>query len=453
MLNPFKIFGIKKEEKRLVVIAGLVFAFLNALMLYVHFDYFTRGGLVGAWSLYNNKLLLSGYDPYAYMTIYKWDVFYVLSRHPLISLFYYPFYGLNKGIMELTDNFNAAILIMTVLIMIAACYSVVFMYRVFREVLALSKKDSNLLVAMMFSFATILTSSMSPDHFIFSLFLLTFTLYSAGMHIRNHTPYKWYKAAILFVLTAGVTLTNGFKTLLAVWFVDGKRTFHWKNVLLVLVVPASLLYGAYYYQHENYVIPREEKGRKIEAEKIKKNPELAEKSKQVKAFQKKINGEHFADKGMLKWSDLSAPRGQAAIENFFGESIILHQEWLLKDIYLGRPSVVHYKWWINYVLEGLIICLFLAGLVVGIRDKFMLMVLSWISVETGLHFVLGFGLNEVYIMGCHWLFIIPIAISFLFQRFNEKNKASKIVRLLVGILTSYMAVYNIVLITKYMLTL
>ena len=83
----------------------------------------------------------------------------------------------------------------------------------------------------------------------------------------------------------------------------------------------------------------------------------------------------------------------------------------------------------------------------------MLMVLSWISVETGLHFVLGFGLNEVYIMGCHWLFIIPIAISFLFQRFNEKNKASKIVRLLVGILTSYMAVYNIVLITKYMLTL
>jgi hypothetical protein len=125
----------------------------------------------------------------------------------------------------------------------------------------------------------------------------------------------------------------------------------------------------------------------------------------------------------------------------------------LKDIYLGRPSVVHYKWWINYVLEGLIICLFLAGLVVGIRDKFMLMVLSWISVETGLHFVLGFGLNEVYIMGCHWLFIIPIAISFLFQRFNEKNKASKIVRLLVGILTSYMAVYNIVLITKYMLML
>ena len=93
MLNPFKIFGIKKEEKRLVVIAGLVFAFLNALMLYVHFDDFTRGGLVGAWSLYNNKLLLSGYDPYAYMTIYKWDVFYVLSRHPLISLFYYPFSG------------------------------------------------------------------------------------------------------------------------------------------------------------------------------------------------------------------------------------------------------------------------------------------------------------------------------------------------------------------------
>lgn len=210
MLNPFKIFGIKKEEKRLVVIAGLVFAFLNALMLYVHFDDFTRGGLVGAWSLYNNKLLLSGYDPYAYMTIYKWDVFYVLSRHPLISLFYYPFYGLNKGIMELTDNFNAAILIMTVLIMIAACYSVVFMYRVFREVLALSKKDSNLLVAMMFSFATILTSSMSPDHFIFSLFLLTFTLYSAGMHIRNHTPYKWYKAAILFCAYSRCNLNQWF---------------------------------------------------------------------------------------------------------------------------------------------------------------------------------------------------------------------------------------------------
>ena len=31
-----------------------------------------------------------------------------------------------------------------------------------------------------------------------------------------------------------------------------------------------------------------------------------------------------------------------------------------------------------------------------------------------LHFVIGFGLNEIYIMAAHWAYVIPICTGYLF---------------------------------------
>ena len=45
----------------------------------------------------------------------------------------------------------------------------------------------------------------------------------------------------------------------------------------------------------------------------------------------------------------------------------------------------------------------------------MQMLLGWFAVDVMLHLVLGFAVNEVYIMASGWVLIIPIAIGYLLK--------------------------------------
>ena len=44
------------------------------------------------------------------------------------------------------------------------------------------------------------------------------------------------------------------------------------------------------------------------------------------------------------------------------------------------------------------------------------MLMACVAFDMVLHLGLGFGLNEVYIMAPHWLFVMPIATAFLLRR-------------------------------------
>jgi hypothetical protein len=76
--------------------------------------------------------------------------------------------------------------------------------------------------------------------------------------------------------------------------------------------------------------------------------------------------------------------------------------------------------------------------------------MSWFAVDFILHIVLGFAINEVYIMSADWIFIIPISIAFLFRDFNEK--VLSYARLSIIFIAIYLWVYNGVLITNYFLS-
>ena len=90
------IFKIRKEEKWAVIVALLVFAALNTLMVCYHFTPFTKGGNhIGYWSLFTRYYQLSGFDVFTYLTVSKWNAYYTEFRHPLLPFLWYPFYLLN----------------------------------------------------------------------------------------------------------------------------------------------------------------------------------------------------------------------------------------------------------------------------------------------------------------------------------------------------------------------
>lgn len=147
-----------------------------------------------------------------------------------------------------------------------------------------------------------------------------------------------------------------------------------------------------------------------------------------------------------QWTDISTPRGWSFVENIFGEPIQLHQDYLLGDVLVKRPVIVHYRWAWNYIAEGLILLLFLAGIWCGHRSRFMWLAMSFFGFDMVIHFALGFGLNEVYIMSPHWLMVLPIVMAYLFF-----HKPWRWLRYGTTVLALYLLIYNSWLYISYLI--
>ena len=65
-----------------------------------------------------------------------------------------------------------------------------------------------------------------------------------------------------------------------------------------------------------------------------------------------------------------------------------------------------------------------------------------------LHIVLGFGIDEVYIMSAHYLFVIPLGIAYLLGSVGEKNRLR--IAAVVSAVTCYLLVWNMLLYVKYL---
>ncbi|MGG6545975.1 UNVERIFIED_CONTAM: DUF6080 domain-containing protein, partial [Prevotella sp. 15_C9] len=91
-----------------------------------------------------------------------------------------------------------------------------------------------------------------------------------------------------------------------------------------------------------------------------------------------------------------------------------------KDLSVSRPTFIRYDWAISYIFEAFVFLLFAAGVFYSRHSRLMWMCLSCAAFDAFLHLVLGFGLNEVYIMAGHWIYAIPIAIGFLLKQKRQQ---------------------------------
>ena len=435
---------LRKEERPVAIVALIVFAALNALLIANHWQSFTRGAHVGFWSVFYNHLNMSGYDIFSLIFISCMRLHWNTLRHPLFVVLLLPLFGLNRLIMPPTE-FNAAVLLMAALLVAADVWGAVLMHRLLRDVVEVRRVDAALLTALFYGFAHVMIATMVPDHFALSLPLLLLTLLIAGRKLKEGKPMKIWQSALLFFLTAGVTLTNGVKVALAAWFAGGRKVFAWRSIAS-FVVPTLLLGAIYVWQQDAIVAPQERNIKRIEAAVAKKDPARIAKLKEHDDFVKQQNGEALTKSvPLLEWSDMTTSRWQSAVDNLFGESLQLHRDYLLEDVQQTRPVFVEYRSAVNYIVEALVVLLLVAGAWIARREKFFLMVLSWFAFDMIMHMGFGFGLNEVYIMTAHWAFIIPIAAGYILR-----HKNSMAARVLVAALTLWLWAYNAVIVIGYL---
>ena len=464
MTDVFGLFRLKPEERVQAAVALTVIVVLNALFIFRLHELFLQPGFGPYWKVFERELHLSGYDPYTYLTVTDWDVVYEAHRHPLLAFFIWPLWLLNQGLTWVL-GVNCVQYVVALVVITSSLYSYVFLYRIHREIVGLRRDDATLLTMFAFSMAYLLLSVIVPDHFTVSMFLLLMTFYISGICIRKGREFRWWQSAVLFFITAGVTLSNGIKVFLSGFFVNRRDFFRPKYLLLAVLLPSALLWGTAVWQHYTFVEPRQQAREKVErlkSERVKErvakmSPEERARYEAKKARREAVlrrqaekTGKPMEDHGYLKWTDISTSRWQTVYENLLGETIQFHRRHFLEDTLVGRPLFVPYLSVFSYVIEALVVLLALMGVWYGRRSRFLWLCLSCLAIDMGIHLVLGFGINEVFIMAPHFLFILPIATAYLLK--ERRREGGHGIRLAVTALTAYLFTYNGILLTYFLLT-
>jgi len=490
MKKIFDIFKIKKEERWLALGIFLALAILNGVVIARYAGTFT----LVTDDYYKNFIrhfCVSGFDPLTYWVLSDWNAAYNVYRHPLLAFYMYIPYLINMGLMKLT-GYNCALFIAVIIQMFCGFYATLFLQRIFREVLELDKAASSILTLLFFSFGYVMVTCIVPDHFVISMLLLILALYVSGRRIKHNHPFKIWQTVVYFVLTAGTSLNNGLKIFFSALFVNRKRFFRPKYLLLAVILPAALLWGFARWEYRTFVWPVEMARKEMKAKKAAEKKARQERMAQLKQIKdsltkdsiqrglKIITPEEIAQKNkndsiqkakqlarnearkkrgpkqgapimkgeFMNWTDATSSRTLSIVENLMGESIQLHQDYVLQDELRHRPMFVNYRYAFNYIVEALIIILFLAGIWAGRKSRYLWLVMSYFGLDMLLHIGLGFGLNEVYIMTGHWIYALPIAIGFLLKetRHQRYSLCLKSLLLTIGL---FLLIYNGILIIGY----
>ena len=490
MKKIFDIFKIKKEERWLALGIFLALAILNGVVIARYAGTFT----LVTDDYYKNFIrhfCVSGFDPLTYWVLSDWNAAYNVYRHPLLAFYLYIPYLINMGLMKLT-GYNCALFIAVIIQMFCGFYATLFLQRIFREVLELDKAASSILTLLFFSFGYVMVTCIVPDHFVISMLLLILALYVSGRRIKHNHPLKIWQTVVYFVLTAGTSLNNGLKIFFSALFVNRKRFFRPKYLLLAVILPAALLWGFCRWEYRTFVWPVEMARKEMKAKKAAEKKARQERMAQLKQIKdsltkdsiqrglKIITPEEIAQKAkndsiqkakqlarnearkkrgpkqgapimkgeFMNWTDATSSRTLSIVENLMGESIQLHQDYVLQDELRHRPMFVNYRYAFNYIVEALIIILFLAGIWAGRKSRYLWLVMSYFGLDMLLHIGLGFGLNEVYIMSGHWIYALPIAIGFLLKetRHQRYSLCLKSLLLTIGL---FLLIYNGILIIGY----
>ena len=361
----------KHRETLLVIMLGLlIMTGLNVMMINWKPELFTNPRF-GAWSVFWNHGELSGFDTYTYIVVTSFRPVYVLARHPILAMLMWPLYQIND-LLKAELHINCAIYVVAVLWVLLATCSWTLMYRILRRIIELPWHSSLLLTLFFFSFSHVMIITFFPDHMAVTLPLLLLTIYLAGKAMKKERTMPLWQSLPLAFLATGVTTTNIVKVVLADFFTQVGRKPFVKVCLHFLwyLIPLALLYGAYAIQMETTQKAEKEKAENIIKKKSEKSEAYARQHAREEAARIARKKQQIFDNPIVTNTEYHIDRLPSLVENIFGEGLLLHTTYTLKDSNRGdhRPVLVRYNHWWYYGVEALIVVLFLAGLWCGRRS-------------------------------------------------------------------------------------
>ncbi len=300
--------------------------------------------------------------------------------HPLIT----PLYLINRVLMVPLLGEGGAlvgILLASALLMaivVAGCCGYL------RHVVQLDPGRSLLLSGLLLSTFTVMTLSFTVESYPLSMALLVLSLLCLSGQLKREKRLSGWHATLWSLLLGGVTLTN------------------FALLLLALVVAVGWFY------HQRGAGPE-------------------------------------ADESMLtaQVNDLLRFQTRSAdlVPDFFGHPLLI-SDLELRELHgetVLRPTP--YACWAMELLPWGVVLLLLSMIWIGRRYPLAWAIPLYLAVDVAVHLVGGYGLDEAIIFGGHWVFLVPMALGWLYRVLPRQ--AYRYMDLALLLLSIYMCTHNL----------
>ena len=372
-----------------------VWALLALLALYIYSTglLMPHGNAIGAYL---------GYDNYFRFTTRggAWDV-----SHPLIT----PLYLTNRVLLVPLLGEGGALVVMLLGSALLMAIAVAGCCGYLRRVVQLDTGRSLLLSGLLLSTFTVMTLSFTVESYPLSMALLVLSLLCLSGQLKREKRLSGWHATLWSLLLGGVTLTNFAKPLSllllskeeSLWQ-RARKAFLPTVLLLALVVAVGWFY--------------QQRGTSQEAE----EPMLTAQVNDLLRFQ---------------------TRSADLVPDFFGHPLLisdlemreLHGETVL------RPTP--YACWAMQLLPWGVVLLLLSMIWIGRRYPLAWAIPLYLAVDVAVHLVGGYGLDEAVIFGGHCVFLVPMALGWLYR--VVPRQAYRYMDIVLLLLSIYMCTHNL----------
>lgn len=323
--------------------------------------------------------------------IYKYG-YLSMERHILMRHFSY-LYILVGDLLQHLLGLKAKTILTVLICNTAITLSIIYVYRYIRKILNIQGLMSYFLASFYGFFSTNLILSFTPESFTFSVFLISFTLYYYSCSIKENQNVGFLSNAALAIGLGGITITNLAKGIIPMFFIKDKPIR-----ILIKIACICLIFGGiiillrYYYADEFGVIIT-----------IKNS---------------------FISNALQKQENILYK-----IIDWFFIAPIYFPEIIQRPIQLFETSPIfpsinldYFHNWYNYLFAIILYILLVAGIIRNFRERLLWLLIAMFSVDIIIHVIVGYGLQDPFIYGGHWVFIVPVLIGWLYKSLSDNVK-------------------------------
>lgn len=370
----------QKKERIVFLFFFLVFVLMSIVAYYDNNFAVSRtneiiGYDIGVWfHILSRKLALLPY--------------FMAERHPYATMLLSPIIIIGSVLKDLSGDLGLHIIFIMLVFSAIMSLSLTVLYKYCVNLLKLSALRSFILTLLCSLFSQILLLSILPESYPISMLLLLLMVYMTTENILMKKKIPFGANVITQFILTGITITNFLKYVVAQFFQTGTIKKHLRLVffsgivcLITIILSIAItqliavnFMGEYWSEFNSFgFITRD-------------NINLFQDPLCESIFFHDYSTFYFVEIGRI------------------GETMIYN------DIYPEYISLLFYS-------------LIVLSVILNIRKKSVLLLLSFILVDVLIHVIFGFGYQEMHIYSLHWLFIFPLLIGWLYKTLKyEKVK-------------------------------
>lgn len=306
---------------------------------------------------------------------------------------------------------------------LAVSLSLIQIYKYLKNIVQLPKLVSLLILAFFALFTTTILLSFTPETYTYTmLFLVLFNYYTA-LKLKKEKKISGTALTLATVSVAGLTVTNGVKVFIPLFFENGLFK-SWKKFGSAVLRTISAV-GV-------FVI--------------------------LFLYRLNFNFMRFLSKSGEQYDKFSKPKvtplWDMVYSWFFGGNM-LFPSFVIRD-YHNKKGFQYkalfmdvYSSVVPYIFVGAVLVLVFWSYFKNFKNKLVQILMISFFVDIAIHCILKFGLHTSYIYGGHFIFVVPMMIGWLFYSYRKSPRMLSFLMAILSVLLFYLGMNNIMRLAEF----